>query len=332
MDIENSSMSKQASIQRDIYKGLGINVKEISTKTKTPVKLKTLFQMLRRPHPEIIHIHASSWWGFLPIIYGVIAAKLVRSRVWITYHGGDFQNFYNRCRWIVRPVLLNTEKIIVGSLFLEEIFKEFGFDRVSVIPNVIDESFIRLGENKLNPIGPRFIITRSLEPEYDIELSIKSIDELRKRFPNTILRILGNGCEMKHLKELCERRMCGDNVKFYGYIPNSMIHGIYQISDFMINTSRIDNMPVSLLEGMACGLCVVSTPAGGIPHVVEDGENGILFSDREPAKIARTLEGLLLDKEKTRLIIENGKRTVREKYSLGHAKNLYRDTLKGYRA
>ena len=51
--------------------------------------------------------------------------------------------------------------------------------------------------------------------------------------------------------------------------------------DVFLNTTNIDNTPVSVLEAMACGLCVVSTNVGGIPYLLADGKDSLLV---EPAK------------------------------------------------
>ena len=65
----------------------------------------------------------------------------------------------------------------------------------------------------------------------------------------------------------------------------------------LVNTSSIDNMPVSLLEGFAAGLPIVSTDAGGIPFIVSDGENGRLAPIDDDAAIAEHVLALVRQPE-----------------------------------
>ena len=59
--------------------------------------------------------------------------------------------------------------------------------------------------------------------------------------------------------------------------------------------SEIDKSPYSVLEAMFAGLPVVSTPVGGIPEMVLDGETGVLVPPGDEAAIAAALERLLGD-------------------------------------
>jgi glycosyltransferase involved in cell wall biosynthesis len=62
-----------------------------------------------------------------------------------------------------------------------------------------------------------------------------------------------------------------------------------------VNSSTIDNQPVSILEAFAAGLPVVTTPAGGIPELVRHEETGLLVPCGEPAAMASAVAGLLED-------------------------------------
>ncbi len=88
---EASSMSKQANFHKRILKQKGYLVKEIPTKKKilTPFRLNSFIRMTNiLSKSDIIHAHACSNIGFLPAIYAVIASKITRKKVIITYHGG----------------------------------------------------------------------------------------------------------------------------------------------------------------------------------------------------------------------------------------------------
>jgi glycosyltransferase involved in cell wall biosynthesis len=75
-------------------------------------------------------------------------------------------------------------------------------------------------------------------------------------------------------------------------IPKMLVPQLLDTGDIFLNTSCIDNTPVSVLEAMASGLCIVSTDAGGIPYLLQSGKNALLVpldDDREMAAAVRRL-------------------------------------------
>jgi glycosyltransferase involved in cell wall biosynthesis len=61
-----------------------------------------------------------------------------------------------------------------------------------------------------------------------------------------------------------------------GAVPKQRVPEALAAGDIFLNTTDFDNTPVSVLEAMACGLCIVSTDAGGIRHLLEDGTDALL--------------------------------------------------------
>jgi glycosyltransferase involved in cell wall biosynthesis len=69
---------------------------------------------------------------------------------------------------------------------------------------------------------------------------------------------------------------------------------LHEASDVCLNASNIDNMPVSIIECLSSGLPVVTTDAGGIPYIVQDGATALIVRrDDAPALAAAALR--LLD-------------------------------------
>jgi glycosyltransferase involved in cell wall biosynthesis len=72
---------------------------------------------------------------------------------------------------------------------------------------------------------------------------------------------------------------------------------IYGQADIYLNASIIDNMPLSIIEAFSCGLPVVSTNAGGIPYICENGETALLVEKNDYEALARGAIKLLEDQE-----------------------------------
>jgi len=78
----------------------------------------------------------------------------------------------------------------------------------------------------------------------------------------------------------------------------------------------MDNLPTVIMEAMAAGLPVISTPLAGIPEMIEDAANGELVPERDPTALAAAIEKLLDDPERARRLGERGRQIAREKFSI----------------
>jgi len=72
----------------------------------------------------------------------------------------------------------------------------------------------------------------------------------------------------------------------------------------------------SMLEAMAAGLPVISTPLAGVPEMVENDFNGILVPEHDPAAVAAAIESLIANPEQARRFGDRGRTMAREKFSI----------------
>ena len=78
----------------------------------------------------------------------------------------------------------------------------------------------------------------------------------------------------------------------------------------------MDNLPTVIMEAMAAGLPVISTPLGGIPEMVEPGVNGELVPERDPATLSAAIERLIAEPKQARRLGKRGREIAREKFSI----------------
>jgi phenylacetate-CoA ligase len=180
-------------------------------------------------------------------------------------------------------------EIVVPSEYLRIVFGQHGY-RVSVIPNVVDTSHFFYRERA--PLQPRLVSARNLEPIYAVDNTIEALGLLRKRFPDATLIVAGTGPEEQRLRDLATSRAPGA-VQFIGRVEPRDMPTLLDTADISVNSSVVDNQPVSVLEAFAAGLPVVSTPTGDIANMVRDQETGCLVPPNDPAAMADAVIGLL---------------------------------------
>ena len=83
----------------------------------------------------------------------------------------------------------------------------------------------------------------------------------------------------------------------------------------MLAPTNYEGVPNSLLESMACGTPVLSSPVGGIPDVISDGIDGWLLPDNCTDTIAKWLKTLLRDQDKLALASKNSREKILKNYS-----------------
>ena len=103
-----------------------------------------------------------------------------------------------------------------------------------------------------------------------------------------------------------------DRVMCTGQVPKDEIpHWLHQ-GDIFLNTTRVDNTPISVLEAMACGLCIISTNVGGIPYMLEDEHDALLVPADDHAAMAKAVQRLLTEDGLAERLSGNARRKVEQ--------------------
>jgi glycosyltransferase involved in cell wall biosynthesis len=194
---------------------------------------------------------------------------------------------------------------VTPSVYLRRVFSKYGLD-AEVIPNIIDLS--RFGPGPIHRPGarPHLIVTRNLEPIYDIPTALRAFARIRKSYPSAQLTVAGSGTELPALQRLAADLGVAEAVVFPGRIDNARIFTLYSNADCMLNPSTVDNMPISILEAMASGVPIVSTRAGGIPDLVDDGVTALLVPIGDHAAMAAATLRVLDDPQRANAMRDAG--------------------------
>jgi glycosyltransferase involved in cell wall biosynthesis len=93
------------------------------------------------------------------------------------------------------------------------------------------------------------------------------------------------------LDAIVARHGIADRVRILGY-PGP-IGDVWSLVEVHAHPTRLDSSPLALMEGMSLGRPAVTTPIGGIPEIVADGETGLLVPPERPDRLAEALIRLL---------------------------------------
>ncbi len=244
---------------------------------------------------QVVHLFANSGKAWYLFCMPVIVLSRVRGVPCIVnYRGGEAETFFRSSPAWVRRSLALASTIVAPSAYLAGVFRALGF-AVQIIPNIINLERFSPSQNRKDDDGVHLIVTRNLEPIYDIPTALRTFAKVVEHYPNARLTIAGSGPEEARLKDLAASLGVAEAVLFAGRIPNHEIPALYASADVVLNPSTVDNMPISILESFASGVPVVSTNAGGIPFIAKNGENALLVPIGDANAMAQATISLLAD-------------------------------------
>ena len=281
--------------------------------------------LLRVYKYDVIHVFSASYFSFvLAPTPAILIGKLYRRKVLLNYHSGEAEDHLRRWRRTAIPTIRLVDSIIVPSEYLVRVFASYGL-KATAIYNLIDTSKFRFRERV--PLRPLFLSNRNLESHYGVDRVLRAFALIQQKVPEASLIIAGDGSQSRALKQLAEELQLR-NEKFIGQIAPFAIDDVYDANDIFLNGSEIDNQPLSILEAFSCGLPVVTTDAGGIPDIVEDGRTGMVVARGDYAALANRAITLLNDPALTKRIVEQARQECL-KYSWEAVRNSWIDVYHG---
>jgi glycosyltransferase involved in cell wall biosynthesis len=229
----------------------------------------------------------------------------------LNYHSGQAEDHLARWRRSAPATIRLADRLVVPSAYLVEVFARFGL-RARAIHNFVATERFRFRERGSSS-RPHFFSNRSFEPLYNVACTLRAFAIIQKRFPEARLTLAGDGSQRAELERLAAE-LDLNHVTFTGCVEPEGMPGLYDEADIFLNSSDIDNMPVSIIEAFASGLPVVTTDAGGIPFMVADGRTGLITKRGDYEALAACAIRLLEDDELRSMLTRNALEECR-KYS-----------------
>lgn len=300
-------ISVQVKLLRDLLRGEGYTCDILSTKGSAAKRVKVFCALFSKGRKyDVFHIHACSGRGFLPAVLGINIGRLLKKRIVLTFHGGGAEGFFRRKQRLVQCYLNRTSANIVLSGFIGRVFDRYGIP-YTVIPNILDVDGSVFRARK--EIRPYFIGIRSLTETYNIKCTLKAFAIVQETYPDARLTLLGSGPLKAELEQFVTDHHI-QNVTFVGQVQNTEISRYLNEADIMVSSSRFDNMPVSILEGFRAGVLVISSNVGGVPYMIEDGRNGLLFESDNDRQMAEKMTAAVEEPDATRRMIANARQSL----------------------
>lgn len=209
-------------------------------------------------------------------------------------HGGNLPYRIDSSKFYSKLIFNNSYANVAPSNYLKNAFEKRGY-KVDFIPNVLEIEKYNFKERK--KLKPNLLWVRAFKDIYNPALAIEVLFLLKKRYPSANLCMIGpnNDASYMEVKKLIDKYKLQNSVEITGVLSKEEWHEKSTKFDILINTTNIDNTPVSIMEAMALGLVVVSTNAGGIPFLIDDGFTGLIVEKDNPEEMTNAVLRILSD-------------------------------------
>jgi glycosyltransferase involved in cell wall biosynthesis len=310
-----------------LFRKEGFQVKRASAKKNPWLRL---FEMLtsiisNKAWTEVVLIDTYSTRNFWYALLSAELCKKLNLDYILLLHGGDLPQRLKRSPHLSASIFKNSKMNIAPSAYFFDLFQKAGYSNLKYIPNSI---FLRDYPFKSRKIlKPKLLWVRAFAVIYNPMLALKVFEVLLREYPDAALCMVGPEKDQSFEECLKYTQQNKLPVKFTGKLSKSEWIKLSTDYDIFLNTTNIDNTPVSLIEAMALGLPIVSTRVGGIPYLIEHEKTGLLVPPDDKSAMLIAVENLLDKPDSAKNLSQNG-RLQAEKFDWEVVKQDWKEVLR----
>lgn len=303
----------------------GFNLKFTSSKHNEFLRmldmLYTIFKYRKWAKYIVIDTYSTNafWYAFF---CGLLAKHLSIEYIPIL-RGGNLPIRMQQNPKLCKQLFGNAYQNVAPSGYLLQAFQQKGYSNLVHIPNSIEikKYTFKQREN----IQPKLLYVRALAHIYNPMLALEVVKTLQKKYPHVELSMVGpfKDDSIHQCKAYAEAHQLP--VRFTGKMEKEEWIAYAKNFDIFINTTNVDNTPVSLIEAMALGLPVVTTNVGGISYLVNQDE-AILVPPKDVVAMEKAILALLQQPSKVAQLSFNARKKA-ESFDWHNVKGKWKELL-----
>jgi glycosyltransferase involved in cell wall biosynthesis len=270
--------------------------------------LWTCWRQRRRYRVAAVDVYSGAAFFWAKAVCGLL--RRIDKPYILMLHGGNLPKFSASRQEMVRRLLASAVAVTTPSHYLMEQMQPYRND-IQILPNGISVSAYPYELRQ--PGSLRLIWLRAFHEIYNPRMAVQVLALLKREFPDICLTMIGpdkGDGSLQATRQEAERLCVIESLTLSGSVRKEEVPGKFACNDIFLNTARIDNTPVTVLEAMASGLCVVSTSVGGIPYLVQDESDGLLVPSENAESMAAAVRRIIVEPGLSRRLSRNARRKV----------------------
>jgi glycosyltransferase involved in cell wall biosynthesis len=277
----------------------------------------------RTEQPVWLDVYSTS--NFYYALFAAWVCHLLGFRYGCVLHGGNLPARLHSSPGLCRFLFGRAQRLVAPSGYLQDAFGKAGY-RACVIPNFVSIAHYPFRLRKT--VRPRLLWVRAFDAIYNPQMAIRVLQRVLEDYPDAELCMVGP--DKDGSRAACEALAMAlgvqERVRFTGRLSKPEWIALAADYDLFINTTHIDNTPVSVVEAMALGLPVVSTCVGGIPFLLEHHHSGLLAPANDVEAFSQQVIALLQQPHLALLLSQEGRKKA-ESFAWEQVKPLWLKAL-----
>lgn len=259
------------------------------------------------PFYDIVHIHIATTQSAKRKRLFFILAKFMKKKTIFHFHPSNEKFLFEpKNRKLYRKLFSQADLVLVLSAqWRRWIKKSLGLtERIKVLYNpcpVVD----RRDDLRRNQV----LFAGTVIPRKGYAVLLKGFALIAGKYPQWKVVFAGNG-EIDRARSIAESLGIAGQVEFLGWVSGDEKERVFQESSIYCLASDGEGFPMGVLDAWAYGIPCVVTPVGGIPDIVENGKNGLIFPVGDSGKLAEQLDLLMQDQSLRRQIVAGSDKYV----------------------
>lgn len=259
--------------------------------------IKLLF---RRPDFVLINPSLRRYQITRDAVY-LITARVLRIKTLCFFHGWDeqlasklernprlFKSIYNKSSLI----------LVLASQFRNSLIK-MGFScPIELTTTKVNDKLVEgfsIENSKQSRVKEILFLARIIKPK-GIYIAIDAFKILLKNDPDLKFRVVGDGPELENVKKYVLNQNI-ENIIFTGALSGDSLKQQFENTQLSVLPSSSEGMPTSILESMAFGMPIVTSPVGGLIDFFENGKMGFLVQNLDAKSYAKAMQKIINDQE-----------------------------------
>lgn len=245
---------------------------------------------------DVVHINLASSGSTYRKLIIANAARLLGIPYVLHLHGGDYPNFWQEDGWVsssIRKMFEHASQIVVlGKVWRDFIVRRVpgAAGKISIVPNAtqVPDLATQGGGDSVHILFLGRINDNKGVPQLGEALHrMRGLDGWHAT-------IAGDGAVEEARVKAVELGV-SERVAIPGWVGPHDVARLIASADILVLPSFIENLPLSVIEGMAAGLAVVTTPVGAVEDIIVDGETGLLVPPGNVDALTAALTRLVQD-------------------------------------
>ena len=274
--------------------------------------------ILLLPFYDIVHIHVATTQSAKRKMLFLYPAKWIGKKVILHFHPSNekflFEPYNQK---LYKKLFLKADLILV----LSEQWKKWIKEALNIENNVKVLYNPCPKVNRRDDIrGNNILFAGTIIQRKGYMDLIEAFAKIAHKYPNWNVVFAGNG-EIENAKKAAKKLKIEEQIKFLGWISGKEKEIAFQKASIYCLASYGEGFPMGVLDAWAYGIPCVVTPVGGIPDIIKDGINGLIFPVGDTNTLAKKLEDLITTPQLRKNIVSEADKYVNGEFNISYINN-----------